>query len=65
MRIKADVTFEADSLDDAFKQWGKHFENLLAEEEQEEPVVDFLGEITIEPVTPNDEVSGGKSDMRD
>lgn len=53
MRLRADVTFDAEDLDDAFTQWRDHFAALLDGGDDPEPVKDMSGEITVEPVTPN------------
>ena len=48
-RMKADVTFEAEDIDDAFEKMSNHFKNLIWYIDF--PLVFTSGEITIKPIS--------------
>jgi hypothetical protein len=56
-RMKADVTFDAENIDDAFAQLSRHFAMIGGEVEEE--AFFTSGKITIEPDVPGGEPEEG------
>jgi hypothetical protein len=48
-RLKADFTFEAENIDDAFAKLSMHFNGLACDDENELMSI-LLGEIEVKPV---------------